>query len=618
MSKCELFFTRGDENFEILNENINLISSSLYSQGIEVKYQTDISSDKEKIKNAINKSLNGDDNLDCFVFTNILTSIDSSSFKDYFYDFIMEYENEINKDNKSDERKRVKISSLGNLGNGYKGYCFKLKGASFIVLPKASLCSTDNASLINEGVSSALSVLKNEREKYPDGLISVKEKKNKESFIQRTFPHKGDDGKTIIRKIIILVAFVAILVALGYLLDYFVIAPYMNNQINSELQEIAYNKDDNGNKKTKQEQNWKALKKVNKEIVGWISSPKTPIDYPVLEHKGDTPDDQYYLYRNYKKEYSEYGIPFIDYRSTKSVDSKNVIIHGHNMNDGSMFSSLSKYGDLTGDLDYYKKHPVITFNTPKADAKWKIISVFKTSTLYEHGEFFNYMQGEFTSDAEFMNFVYNVRKRSLFDIPVMVNEDDQILTLSTCSYEFSNWRTVVVARKVRPGESAKVDVKLSKRNKSPLFPEVYYEANGGTRPDIKTFSVALKNNKITWYDGKGNLKGSEILTGTVAANPTEPTEAPGATKNKSNTPQPNNQTVTFYTVNYLNYDGSIYESFSVREGDPLPYPSNNPTCPSDDYYNYKFDHWQLDIPGFDPSHVKFGVDIAPYFNAEDK
>jgi len=66
------------------------------------------------------------------------------------------------------------------------------------------------------------------------------------------------------------------------------------------------------------------------------------------------------------------------------------------------------------------------------------------------------MISDFENDKDFMNYVYNVRVRSLFNCPVDVNEDDELVTLSTCSYEFTNFRTVVVARKVRAGESTKV------------------------------------------------------------------------------------------------------------------------------------------------------------------
>ena len=68
---------------------------------------------------------------------------------------------------------------------------------------------------------------------------------------------------------------------------------------------------------------------------------------------------------------------------------------------------------------------------------YKIISVFKTNTLMSHGEFFNYMVGNFQNDKDFMDYVYNVRVRSLINCPVETNEDDTLLTLSTSSYEYT-------------------------------------------------------------------------------------------------------------------------------------------------------------------------------------
>ena len=277
-----------------------------------------------------------------------------------------------------------------------------------------------------------------------------------------------------------------------------------------------------------------------------------------------------------------------------------------------MFAGMLKYspkGDLKGDLEYYQDHPIIEFNTPDGDAKYKIISVFKTSTRYEHGEFFNYMQGEFNSDAEFMNFVYNCRVRSFFDIPVTCNEDDPIITLSTCCYEFYQWRMVIVARKVRPGEDESVDVGLADYNSSPLFPDVYYSRYGGTRPKPETFKSASEKGQVDWYDGKGNLEGSEDLTATLAANPTEPpTEKPKKGAKATEPPA-----IVYFPVTYRNYDGSQYAAYNVREGDSVPTPDGTPTMPSDEYYDYVFDGWDKDVDGVDFDHLNIGIDIYPKF-----
>ena len=269
------------------------------------------------------------------------------------------------------------------------------------------------------------------------------------------------------------------------------------------------------------------------------------------------------------------------------------------MIDGSMYHTLMNYSDrFEGDLDYYRDHSVLTFNTPDEDAQWKVISVFKTSTLYAHGEFFNYMQGEFTSDAEFMNFVYNVRIRSMFNVPVTVNENDQLLTLSTCSYEFTNFRTVIVARKVRIGESAKVDVKKATLNGNAVWPQVYYNARGGTRPKLTDFSTAYLAKEIKWYDGKFRFRNQKVQEtdghGTTAPPTTKAATTAGSSSTAAGTTRGANSArastsaatkattkpVVYCNVKFINYDGSTISVQKVEYGKAAVKPQD-PVKPSD-------------------------------------
>lgn len=615
MFNCEIFSVRKSRtDFEYASDNAERLESFLSEKGISAQYFTEISLDPKKINTALNSSINSQEAPDYYLFLNTLNTSDSSSFKQSFYEFITAQEEELSKSEEYQNKDpKVKVYSLGDLGNGYRGYCFRIYDKRFVVLPYASLTGSELIGLVDKAIDKANRVFLDSLAKYPDGIACSDEQvKKKEGFFASFIPHKNDPKNVKTRKIVVLIAIIAFIGALTYVINFFIIEPARSHKINSELQEIAYQNTGEttpGGDKLP-EQDWAALKEINDEIVGWVRIDDTRIDYPVLEHEGDDSSSQYYLYRNYKKESDTYGSVFVDYRSTESTKSKNVILHGHNIQTGVFFHDLMEYGGLDGDLDFYKEHPIITFNTPDGDAKWKIISVMKTSTLYEHGEFFNYMQGEFTSDAEFMNFVYNCRIRSLFDIPVMTNENDQLLTLSTCSYEFTGFRTVVVARKVREGEDPKVDVQLATYNDDVVFPDVYYMRYGGTRPDPLTFKTAYDSGKVDWYDGKGNLKGSETLTATAAANPTEP---PTEKNGKKATVPPE---VTYYTVVFMNYDGSTMESYAVREGDPSPYPDYNPTMPEDDWYTYEFKGW--DTAGVDMNSVQYSMNVAPIFEAIPK
>lgn len=610
MYNCEIYSVlKNETDAQEFDKHLDDISDVLNKKNIRILYNTNIKPNSKTIAKALSSSEESSDAPNYNIFVNAIDTKDSKSFKELFYAFI-KYNEDMIEPYEENEGKtaKIKIYSLGEIANGYKGYCFQIFDKYYVVLPQASLCGMDIVTLVDKAVDSAEAIFESIKDTNPDGLTFVDGKKSKkEGFFMSFIPHKGDTAGRVVRKIIVLLSMLVIIVGCVYLLFEFVINPYKNEQITSEIHSIAYSHiEQNPDDPNLPAQNWDALKKVNKEIVGWITIKGTKIDYPVLEHKGDDKHSQYYLSRTYKKDYSEYGSVFVDYRSKKSVNSKNVILHGHNMRDGSMFHSLLNYGDLKGNLDYYKKHPTIEFNTPAGDATYKIISVFKTSTLYDHGMFFNYMQGAFLSDAEFMNFVYNLRVRSLINCPVTVNEDDQLLTLSTCSYEFSNWRTVVVARKLREGEKPDVDLKFASLNSSPLFPEVYYRSRGGTRPKELTFKKADAKGLISWYDGKGNLEGDETLTATVAANPTEATDEDGK-KVKPTAP------TTYYQVKFLNYDGSEYHTVNVAEGKSVKIPKGTPGLPHDEYYNYTFTGW--DTQGLNLNSVGCNMTIVPKFKA---
>ncbi len=328
-------------------------------------------------------------------------------------------------------------------------------------------------------------------------------------------------------------------------------------------------------------QDWAELAGINSEIKAWINIPGTTVNYPVLRHEGDGVGYQYYLHRNYDKSYLFAGSVFIDYRSSKSVNSQNIITHGHNMNDGSMYGALLKYGKYQGDLSFYKSAPTLFFNTPAGNEQWIIFAVYKTNTLESHGDFFNYLMGDFSSDAQFMNYVYNVKERSFFDVPVPINENDQIITLSTCSYEYTDFRTVVVARKLRPGESASAYVSGATLNPNPVWPEVHHNSTGVPRPELTTFKTEYQKGNISWYDGAEEPQGSEWLV-SVQGNKT-------------------------YTVTFVNYDGTILSTQNVYHGHAAVAPED-PTKPENDYCSYKFVGWGLDF-----SNVHCNMTIAPIF-----
>ena len=208
---------------------------------------------------------------------------------------------------------------------------------------------------------------------------------------------------------------------------------------------------------------FKTIRELNGDVVGWINVPNTLVDYPVVQSK----DNSYYLSHNINKNRSQSGCPFLDYRNDVKPGSKtrSFIIYGHHRRNGTMFAQLKKYNDP----EFYKENPVLRFDTIYDRSEWIIFSNFRATTLWSTGTPFNYIQTEFKSDAEFLKFVDEIKKRSLVTMPVDVQADDKILLLSTCSYEKGGWRMVIAARRVRDGES-KIDVSSAVKAANPLMP----------------------------------------------------------------------------------------------------------------------------------------------------
>ena len=516
-------------------------------------------------------------------------------------------------------RKKVKVFSLGDFGNGYKGYAFVYNGVRVAAVPKAELTGKSFEELAALAAKRTSEVYENGKNEFPDGFSVQSYVPPKTGFVNRFIPLPGDGKKEILRKSIVIVSVLVFLGALWALYYNMVFLSMQNAQLNGDIQRIAHvsssldGSSEEGNsdapkKGNKSSINWDELQKINKEIVAWIQIKDTQIDYPVLWHKGDDANDQYYLNHNFKGGYDSYGCIFLDYRCTKGLESKNIVMHGHHMNDGSMFGNLMKYGGTVGDLEFYQKHPTIVFDTPQGDGVYKIISVFKTNTLSAHGKFFNYMVGNFQNEKDFMNYVYNVRIRSLINCPVDVNEADDLITLSTCSYEYTNFRTVVVARRVRIGEDAKVDVSKASQNGNAVWPEVYYSSRGGTRPTVTDFCTAYEKKQIDWYDGNYDFKDQVVSSPTTQGTSGEGSSGGSGSANR----QPTTQGVIMCSVTFINYDGSFIENQIVEYGQPANAPQD-PVKPSDELYDYVFKGWGLDF-----SSVTCDMVVAPIFEPVPK
>lgn len=176
---------------------------------------------------------------------------------------------------------------------------------------------------------------------------------------------------------------------------------------------------------------------INEDIVGWIKVPGTDIDYPIVQGR----DNEQYMTMTYTGENNRHGAIFMDYRNNRHFSDKNTVIYGHNMKlPPYMFRPLElKYRDE----EFFYGNRIIQVDSIYEEQKWEVFSAYVSEAT------FGCNRVRFGTPEEFSAFVQTIKEKSLFPTDTEISEDDCILTLSTCSYDFDDARFVVHAKRIK-------------------------------------------------------------------------------------------------------------------------------------------------------------------------
>jgi sortase B len=309
-------------------------------------------------------------------------------------------------------------------------------------------------------------------------------KRKKTSILKSFIPWRGDTRAEVLRKLLLIVSLVVLIFSLKMLYEYYNGDP-KDKELNDKLESIYSQSAEQSSESDSASSSeidkpvngmldkFVELYNLNSDTIGWVDIPGV-LSYPVLQ----TVDNDFYISHNFEKEESEAGAIFADYRGliTESGLPHNTILYGHNMKSGMFFHPLHNYKKL----DFIQENPVITFDTLYEESEWKIFACFLTGihAYQDGGVLFDYHNKIYFKDEQSFNDFYDeVMLRSYYNTDVDVVYGDEILTLSTCSTEFYDSRFVVLARKVRPGEDAAVDVSKTVINDDKYMPIVWYEVS---------------------------------------------------------------------------------------------------------------------------------------------
>lgn len=183
------------------------------------------------------------------------------------------------------------------------------------------------------------------------------------------------------------------------------------------------------------------LRKINKDVVGWLTIDRF-LDLPVVQR-----DNIYYLTHDFYGYTSPSGTLFLDENYSFTPPSENLLIHGHNMRDGSMFGSLYKYAERA----FYTDHWIIRFESLYEESDYAVFAALSVSGDSSDPSYFRYAYSHFDTDAQFTDFITALRKRSVIRSGLDVLPTDRLLMLSTCINDSDYF--VVIARRVRDTET---------------------------------------------------------------------------------------------------------------------------------------------------------------------
>lgn len=216
------------------------------------------------------------------------------------------------------------------------------------------------------------------------------------------------------------------------------------------------------------EVDWNYWKSINPDVIAWVNIEGTAINYPIMRAPRDDP--HYYLHHDIYRNYSVYGVPYVDADNDRASDPSyqndptfNAIIYGHHMDDGSMFSDLAQYSDEA----YAKEHASVCLQTPAGKQRLRVAFVkiingdttAKETRFPDEEEFWDWYQQQRSDACVVLDASNDARdgadgdENTSDDHDANSSENDNlglpecVVTFCTCSYhQYQNERTLVVCR----------------------------------------------------------------------------------------------------------------------------------------------------------------------------
>ena len=150
-------------------------------------------------------------------------------------------------------------------------------------------------------------------------------------------------------------------------------------------------------------------------------------------------DNDYYLSHAYDGTYLKAGSVFLDYRCEGRFQNPINIVYAHNMKNGSMFAQVTNFKNDS----YFESHKYGWLATPETVYR---IDFFSCAVADWHDSLYE-------GDTPVAEWVPHICDKSVVGREITYSDDDRFISLSTCSYEFQNARTILTGKLVETKEA---------------------------------------------------------------------------------------------------------------------------------------------------------------------
>lgn len=202
-----------------------------------------------------------------------------------------------------------------------------------------------------------------------------------------------------------------------------------------------------------QKPDFSALQEVNPDVCAWLTLDGTQIDYPILQGK----TNYEYLNTDIYGNFALAGSIFLDTRNSRDFTDAYSLVYGHHMADGKMFGELERYKQE----DFFREHATGILLTPGNAYALEVMACLLVGVSEQR--VFDPAQWQACEQGELLELL---QSRSVWQreetLTQWVAAKEPILALSTCSYEFTDARTVLLAV-IRPCEGRTLEEESTAR-----------------------------------------------------------------------------------------------------------------------------------------------------------